>query len=354
METILSLQNISKSFGDNLVIDDLSLDIGRGQFVTLLGASGCGKTTTIRMIAGLDAPDTGHIFLDGADITALPPDKRKVNTVFQNYALFPHLNVYKNIAYGLKIRKLPKAQIRQKVEQVLELVALSGFEERMPNELSGGQRQRIAIARALVLDPQILLLDEPLGALDLQLRRQMQKELKEIQTRLGITFIYITHDQEEAMSMSDRIVLMKQGLIEQIGTPREIFTRPATRYAASFIGASNILDGTLSVYGEQAVLSTCGGNLLCRKPEKEIDSSVAISVRPADVVLTQHKIDGFELVGTVRTTRYAGDALSVVLDTPCGEITACLSGHTQDISVGDTRYISWDPVHAAVIGGDRA
>lgn len=352
MDTILSLKNISKSFGDNLVIDDLSLDIGRGKFVTLLGSSGCGKTTTIRMIAGLDQPDKGQILLCGEDITKTPPDKRNVNTVFQNYALFPHLNVYKNIAYGLKLRKLSKAQIKEKIEKTLDLVELSGFESRMPDELSGGQRQRIAIARALVLDPDILLLDEPLGALDLQLRRQMQRELKSIQTRLGITFIYITHDQEEAMSMSDEIVLMQQGKIEQIGSPREMYEHPATRFAASFIGSSNIIDGTLSRYADGAVLSTCGGNMLCREPKNDIDGAACICVRPSDIILTKDKRDGFDLVGRVKNTRYAGEETVVVLETPCGDITARLSAHSEDISLSEEYYISWSAEHAAVIGGD--
>lgn len=352
MDTILSLENISKSFGDNKVIDNLSISIGRGRFVTLLGSSGCGKTTTIRMIAGLDNPDSGRILLDGKDITSLPPDKRNVNTVFQNYALFPHLNVYKNIAYGLKVRKFSKSEIKKKVEEILELVQLPGFEGRMPQELSGGQRQRIAIARALVLDPDILLLDEPLGALDLQLRRQMQTELKSMQTRLGITFIYITHDQEEAMSMSDDIVLMNSGEIEQIGSPREIFERPATEFAARFIGESNIISGRLSHSNDDCLLEVGGKKLPCRRPENGLTGEAAVCIRPSDITLSYRRPDGFSLEGVVLTSRYVGSELLVSLDTVCGAISAKIPGHAGEIKAGDRLHISWDPEHAAVIGGD--
>ena len=241
-EVSLELKEIKKSFTEGeAVLDNISLEISKGEFITLLGSSGCGKTTTLRIIAGLEQPDAGSVWLDGREVTGLEPNQRDVNTVFQNYALFPHMNVAENIGYGLKLKKVPKSEIRKKVSQMLELVQLEGYEKRKPSELSGGQKQRVAIARALVNNPKVLLLDEPLGALDLQLRRAMQIELKHLQKKLGITFIYITHDQEEAINMSDRIAVMKDGRIEQIGTPDEIYNHPKTSYVATFVGNANIL-----------------------------------------------------------------------------------------------------------------
>ena len=239
-DTILSLENIEKSFDGEKVLKNISLDIGRGEFVTLLGSSGCGKTTTIRIVAGLLTPDSGKVVLNGKDITMLAPEKRDVNTVFQNYALFPHMNVEKNIGYGLKLKKMPANEIKAEVEKALSLVQLEGFEKRNPSQLSGGQKQRVAIARAIVNKPSVLLLDEPLGALDLMLRRQMQTELKKLQKALGITFIYITHDQEEALNMSSRIVVMRNGNIEQIGTPSEVYDTPKTAFVAEFVGGANL------------------------------------------------------------------------------------------------------------------
>lgn len=239
-DTILSLENIEKSFDGEKVLKNITLDIGRGEFVTLLGSSGCGKTTTIRIVAGLLTPDSGKVVLNGKDITMLAPEKRDVNTVFQNYALFPHMNVEKNIGYGLKLKKMPANEIKAEVEKALSLVQLEGFEKRNPSQLSGGQKQRVAIARAIVNKPSVLLLDEPLGALDLMLRRQMQTELKKLQKALGITFIYITHDQEEALNMSSRIVVMRNGNIEQIGTPSEVYDTPKTAFVAEFVGGANL------------------------------------------------------------------------------------------------------------------
>ena len=240
IDTILSLENIEKSFDGDNILKNISLDIGRGEFVTLLGSSGCGKTTTIRIVAGLLTPDSGKVILNGKDITMLAPEKRDVNTVFQNYALFPHMNVEKNIGYGLKLKKMPANEIKAEVEKALSLVQLEGFEKRNPSQLSGGQKQRVAIARAIVNKPSVLLLDEPLGALDLMLRRQMQTELKKLQKALGITFIYITHDQEEALNMSSRIVVMRNGNIEQIGTPSEVYDTPKTAFVAEFVGGANL------------------------------------------------------------------------------------------------------------------
>jgi spermidine/putrescine transport system ATP-binding protein len=244
-QELLRLEGIKKSFGPVEVLRGLDLSVNRGEFITLLGSSGCGKTTTIRIIAGLEQADSGRVFLEGEDVTALEPDKRNVNMVFQNYALFPHMNVEQNIGYSLRLKGRPKAEIKKTVAEALALVQRGGYEKRMPEALSGGQRQRVAVARAVVNRPRVLLLDEPLGALDLQLRRQMQIELKRLQEQLGISFIYITHDQEEALTMSDRIAVMREGRFEQIGSAPEVYDRPKTSFVARFVGNANILEGRL-------------------------------------------------------------------------------------------------------------
>lgn len=257
-DSILELVNLNKSFGNTQVLKGLNIEIARGEFITILGSSGCGKTTMLRIIAGLEEPDSGKVLLNGNDITSLEPNKRNVNTVFQSYALFPNMNVEKNIAYGLKIKGIPKNQIKERVAQMLKMVQLEGFEKRNPNELSGGQRQRVAIARAVINQPDVLLLDEPLGALDLKLRRQMQLELKRFQKKLGITFIYITHDQEEAINMSDRIAVMRDGLFEQIGTPNDIYYHPRTSFVADFVGNANIFrenGKTYAIRGEKVLMN---------------------------------------------------------------------------------------------------
>ncbi|NMB31032.1 MAG: ABC transporter ATP-binding protein, partial [Clostridiales bacterium] len=245
-DVIVKLINIDKYYNDNRVVKNLSLDVKTGEFLTLLGPSGCGKTTTLRMIAGFEEVSSGKVFIEGKDSTDVEPYKRNVNTVFQSYALFPHMNVYDNIAFGLVEKKVKKAEIRERVTQMLALVQLSGFERRMPAQMSGGQKQRVAIARALINNPEVLLLDEPLGALDLKLRKQMQVELKHLQRKLGITFIYVTHDQEEALTMSDRIAIMNEGVLEQIGEPWEVYERPCTKFVANFIGESNIIEASIS------------------------------------------------------------------------------------------------------------
>jgi spermidine/putrescine transport system ATP-binding protein len=239
------LERVTKTFGDALAVDDLSLDIAEGEFFSMLGPSGCGKTTTLRMIGGFEEPSRGTVYLGGRDVTDLPPYKRDVNTVFQSYALFPHLNVFENVAFGLRRRKVAKGDVKARVDDALRLVEMSGFEERKPGQMSGGQQQRVALARALVNHPKVLLLDEPLGALDLKLRKQMQLELKRIQQEVGITFIYVTHDQEEAMTMSNRLAVMRAGRTEQIGPPEEVYEKPQTQFVAAFLGASNLLEGDL-------------------------------------------------------------------------------------------------------------
>ena len=283
-DTIIELRGLSKVFEDGFkAVDDLSLEVKRGEFVTLLGPSGCGKTTTLRMIAGFEVPSEGDILLDGKSITDLPPYRRPVNTVFQRYALFPHMNVYENIAFGLRQKKMEKNVIDRKGRHVLELVDLEGFERRGIQTLSGGQQQRIAIARALVNEPEILLLDEPLGALDLKMRKEMQLELKEMHQKLGITFIYVTHDQEEALTMSDKIVVMNDGKIQQIGTPEAIYNEPVNAFVADFIGESNIFNGMMTGHLRARF---CGGEFACVDDYEEGTHITAV-VRPEDVVLTK-------------------------------------------------------------------
>ena len=306
-EVSLELKEIKKSFTEGeAVLDNISLEISKGEFITLLGSSGCGKTTTLRIIAGLEQPDAGSVWLDGREVTGLEPNQRDVNTVFQNYALFPHMNVAENIGYGLKLKKVPKSEIRKKVSQMLELVQLSGYEKRKPSELSGGQKQRVAIARALVNNPKILLLDEPLGALDLQLRRAMQIELKHLQKKLGITFIYITHDQEEAINMSDRIAVMKDGRIEQIGTPDEIYNHPKTSYVATFVGNANILHGVAeSIQGENAIVKIGNDRVIVKLETSQQDTGdtrakqylaagekVTLAVRSENILLQETAVIG--------------------------------------------------------------
>ena len=306
-EVSLELKEIKKSFTEGeAVLDNISLEISKGEFITLLGSSGCGKTTTLRIIAGLEQPDAGSVWLDGREVTGLEPNQRDVNTVFQNYALFPHMNVAENIGYGLKLKKVPKSEIRKKVSQMLELVQLEGYEKRKPSELSGGQKQRVAIARALVNNPKVLLLDEPLGALDLQLRRAMQIELKHLQKKLGITFIYITHDQEEAINMSDRIAVMKDGRIEQIGTPDEIYNHPKTSYVATFVGNANILHGVAeSIQGENAIVKIGNDRVIVKLETSQQDTGdtgvkqylsagekVTLAVRSENILLQEAAVIG--------------------------------------------------------------
>lgn len=282
-ENIIELKHISRTFDDGFrVVDDFNLTVQRGEFVTFLGPSGCGKTTTLRMIAGFDKPTEGELLLNGEDIRDLPPNKRPINTVFQRYALFPHLNVFENVAFGLKLKKLPKAEIVKKVKKALEMVDLEDFEDRRIQTLSGGQQQRIAIARAIVNEPEILLLDEPLGALDLKMRKEMQLELKGMHEKLGITFIYVTHDQEEALTMSDKIVVMSEGKIQQIGTPEDIYNEPKNAFVADFIGESNIFTGIMT--GKYRV-RFCGAEFEC-VDDVEHGTMIDAVVRPEDVTIT--------------------------------------------------------------------
>ena len=351
---LLRLENLKKSFDGNPVLKGICLDVTPGEFVTLLGPSGCGKTTTLRIIAGLLEPDAGRVFLDGKDITRLEPEKRDVNTVFQNYALFPHMNVEKNISYGLRIKGVKKPEWQKKVSEMLSLVQLEGYEKRMPSQLSGGQRQRVAIARAVVLNPRLLLLDEPLGALDLKLRRQMQQELKDIQRRLGIAFIYITHDQEEALNMSDRIAIMRDGHFEQIGTPEEIYERPKTRFAADFIGQTNLLEATVAEKdGRGLILNYAGMFIPARNADfdVQIGDSVALSLRTERIGFSKKPVGECNLPGTLRSRHYAGGSMRAVIVLDDGrEITVlCQSGERAEGEIGERVFLSWNRDEAPVV-----
>ena len=335
-ENIIELKNITRRFDDDgyIAVKDFNLNVGRGEFVTFLGPSGCGKTTTLRMIAGFDTPTEGEILLNGKDITVLPPNKRPINTVFQRYALFPHMNIFENIAFGLKLKKLPREEVIKKVKHVLDLVDLEGFEERSVATLSGGQQQRIAIARALVNEPEILLLDEPLGALDLKMRKEMQIELKAMHQQLGITFIYVTHDQEEALTMSDKIVVMNRGSIQQIGTPEDIYNEPKNAFVADFIGESNIFKGIMT--GKLKV-RFCGGEFECMDDVDE-GTLVDVVVRPEDVILSEPG-DG-TVTGTVTAVTFKGMHYEITVESGKYEMVIV---STKAQKVGDKVGMSLEP-----------
>ena len=313
-ERLIDLRNVSKEFDGVQVLKNINLYIRKKEFVTLLGPSGCGKTTTLRIIGGFETPTTGQVLFDGQDIAYLPPYKRRVNTVFQKYALFPHLNVHDNIAFGLKLKKVPKAEIDRKVDAMLDLVNLRGYGKRHVDALSGGQQQRVAIARSLVNEPEVLLLDEPLGALDLKLRKEMQLELKNMQQRLGITFLYVTHDQEEALTMSDTIVVMRDGRILQIGDPKTIYDEPANAFVADFIGESNILRGTM-IHDELVEFAGCA--FPCVDFGFGENAKVDVVIRPEDIMLVGEDVG--QLVGTIRSVLFKGVHYEMMIDT--GNVT---------------------------------
>jgi spermidine/putrescine transport system ATP-binding protein len=354
---------VTKQFAETIAVDDLTLDIERGTFFSLLGPSGCGKTTTLRMIGGFEEPSAGRIHLGGRDVTDLPPYRRNVNTVFQSYALFPHLSVFENVAFGLRRRKVGQAEVTRRVGQALALVDLPGFERRRPSQLSGGQQQRIALARALVNEPQVLLLDEPLGALDLKLRKQMQLELKRIQSEVGITFLYVTHDQEEAMTMSDRLAVMRHGRIEQIGGPEDVYERPATEFVAGFLGASNLIPGEVQAQRNgEATLMLAGGSAIT-VPTADwatVGSRVKVGVRPEKIRIEPDEgevSNGWNAVtGLLKMATFVGVSHQYTVEGPDGRILTVYQqnlGHERPPAPGERVRLSWRPEHTFVVAPDR-
>ena len=360
MNTIVDIKGVNKIYGTNHVVKDLNLLVEEGEFLTLLGSSGCGKTTTLRMIAGFEEPTTGSITVEGEPIEDKEPYERNVNTVFQSYALFPHMTIYDNVAYGLRMKKVPKKEIKERVLKMLEMVQLSGFEKRYPSQLSGGQKQRVAIARALINRPKVLLLDEPLGALDLKLRKQMQLELKRLQKKLNITFIYVTHDQEEALTMSDRIAIMHDGVMDQIGSPTEIYERPATKFVATFIGETNVFDGTIrSIEGGKAVIGIENGEVTSSGSVEEGDGKntgfavnefVTVSVRPEKMHFSPKPVEGFTVPAVVRDYIYVGSVLKCIAVLPNGnEIKMEKLAGEELPPIGEKVFICWEPEDAVLI-----
>jgi len=350
-ESIVSLINVEKKFGTNLVVQKMNMEIHAGEFLTLLGPSGCGKTTTLRMIAGFEDATGGMIKVQGERVEDKEPYEREVNTVFQNYALFPHMTVYDNVAYGLMIKKVPKSEIKIKVDEMLQLVQLEGYEKRKPDELSGGQKQRVAIARALINNPKVLLLDEPLGALDLKLRKQMQIELKRLQRKLGITFVYVTHDQEEALTMSDRIAVMRNGIIEQLASPMEIYNHPKTKFVAGFIGETNLFEGVvIHTENKYSLIDTSSGQMTVMTTEAKIGDKVYISVRPEYISASTIPVEGFELAGKIKDFTYLGTAVKTAVELKDGyELKYSGVEKEEGILEDDQVYIYFKPEKAVAI-----
>ena len=357
---IVDIKDVNKIYGTNHVVKDLNLQVEEGEFLTLLGSSGCGKTTTLRMIAGFEEPTTGSIRVEGEPIEDKEPYERNVNTVFQSYALFPHMTIFDNVAYGLKMKKIPKNERKERVLEMLEMVQLAGFEKRYPSQLSGGQKQRVAIARALINRPKVLLLDEPLGALDLKLRKQMQLELKRLQKKLNITFIYVTHDQEEALTMSDRIAIMHDGVMDQIGSPSEIYERPATKFVATFIGETNVFDGTIrSIEKGRAVVSIENGEITSSGSVEEgvekntgfaVNEFVTVSVRPEKMHFSPVPVDGFNVPAMVKDYIYVGSVIKCIAVLPNGnEIKMEKLAGEELPAIGEKIFICWAPEDAVLI-----
>ena len=348
---IIRLTDVDKSFDDERVVKKLNLDVEEGEFLTMLGPSGCGKTTTLRMIAGFEVPTSGQIFLEGEDVDDKKPNERNVNTVFQNYALFPHMNVFDNIAFGLVEKKVKKDEIRSRVEEMIKLVQLDGMEKRMPAQMSGGQKQRVAIARALVNRPKVLLLDEPLGALDLKLRKQMQGELKALQRRLGITFIYVTHDQEEALTMSDRIAVMNRGRLEQVGTPEEVYNHPETKFVADFIGESNIIEGYIENMTDDSIEVTMeSGKAMIHETGYRMEEMVYLCIRPENLKISTEPKEGFRFRGQVREHIFIGSTNKTMIEMPNGQMLKSVTPAEDElIPVGTAVNVFWNPGKAVVM-----
>jgi spermidine/putrescine transport system ATP-binding protein len=363
-EVDVRLVDVDKKVGDADAVDRINLEVRDGEFFSLLGPSGCGKTTTLRMIGGFEQPTSGLIELKGKDVTWLPPYQRDVNTVFQSYALFPHLTIYENVAFGLRRKRVKDSEIKSRVSDMLALVEMPGFEKRKPTQISGGQAQRVALARALINRPAVLLLDEPLGALDLKLRKQMQVELKRIQQEVGITFIYVTHDQEEAMTMSDRIAVMNKGRYEQLGDPEGLYERPTTRFVAGFLGISNLLPGTITGTADNYAIAQLGDDARVRVPKALVNGQTAVEVGVRPEKIRMHKLEATpppgsnELQGTVIDASYLGVSTSYVIEAHSG---ARLTVYEQNVErtvhgslhrPGETVRLSWSPDHTFVVRAD--
>lgn len=349
---IVKLENFSKSYGEKQIIKNLDLEVYEGEFLTLLGSSGCGKTTILRSISGLDYPTSGKIYLDGVDVTGLEPQKREVNTIFQNYALFPLMTIEENIAFGLKMKKVPKDEIKKRVKKMIELVHLEGYEKRKPKELSGGEQQRVSIVRGLINNPKVLLLDEPLSALDLKLRKQMQVELKSLQKKLGITFIYVTHDQDEALSMSDRIVVLNKGKIEQVGTPVEIYDYPNSLFVANFIGETNVFKGVVTEKetGRIKLLTKEEFEVETIYDDFELNQKINLVIRPEDIKLskTGKKVNCLE--GVIQDLIYDGAFTKVSVKVNNKIIKTIITGTNKLYSIGDSVYIWWKREDVTILG----
>ena len=358
-EVDVRLERVTKQFGEVKAVDDLDLDIAHGEFFSMLGPSGCGKTTTLRMIGGFEDPSAGTVYLGEQDVTGLPPYRRDINTVFQSYALFPHLDVFENVAFGLRRKKVDKGQIKTRVMDALRLVDLPGFETRKPSQLSGGQQQRVALARALVNHPKVLLLDEPLGALDLKLRKQMQLELKRIQEEVGITFVYVTHDQEEAMTMSDRLAVMRHGRIEQIGEPEDVYENPQTEFVAGFLGASNLLDAEVKERNGSLATVLLEGGTTIRVPVERVSGTVNVvraGVRPEKIRIQRANggsQDGWnEVSGMLRVVTFIGVSHQYQVDLPTGKTVTAFEqnlGNEDPPRAGEQVRLVWRPEHTFVV-----
>lgn len=355
--SLLELRNLSRRFDNFIAVDNVSLEIAKGEFFTLLGPSGCGKTTLLRMIAGFDTPDSGQILLDGSDITQLAPEKRPIHTVFQSYALFPHMTVAQNVAFPLQMARVPPSEIRERVQQAIEEVHLSALEQRYPHELSGGQKQRVALARGLINRPRLLLLDEPLGALDAKLREDLQRELIDLQKEVGTTFIFVTHSQDEALALSQRIAVMNQGRVEQIDEPSVIYSRPASRFVADFVGRTNLLDAQVTQLTEKTMtlqMGSLGAISLPANNNVKVDDWGVIAIRPEQISVhkTSEQIEAaHEFVGKVLNLFYVGDVTSYVVELKNGaHLEAMLANTTPGVvrffEIGDSVTVTW-PTAAA-------
>ena len=351
-KVIISLKSFSKFYNKKVVIDNIDLDVYENEFLTLLGSSGCGKTTMLRSISGLDKPTSGRVFIDGVDVTDFDPTKRKVNTIFQNYALFPLMTVYDNIAFGLKMQKRPKEEIKKSVQEMLELVHLVGYENRYPKELSGGEQQRVSLARGLINKPRVLLLDEPLSALDLKLRKEMQVELKQLQRKLKITFIYVTHSQDEALSMSDRIAIIRNGKIEQLGTPQEIYDIPKTLYAATFIGDTNVIKGKVTSIDVRKRLVCIDNNIIGNANDNKfnIGDDVILVIRPENIKVTSAKKKNNYVEGIIDELIYDGLSNKLIVNTGNSIVKVLVYGNDFKYEVGKKIKLYWDILDVVIFG----